>query len=363
MEENAQPAMANRPLPTISVIVPCRNEAKHIGLCLESLLTSDFPKNQLEILVVDGMSDDGTREAVLEYARRYPFLKMVDNPARITPVAMNIGIRSARGELIAIVGAHGTYDEIYLRECVRYLSEYSADQVGGVAQYIPRDDTLIGRAMALAFTHPLGAGANIRHKTGVKAPTWVDTVSCGCYRREVFERVGLFNEQLIRSQDNEFNRRLRRAGGRILIVPTAVSRYYAPSNVGSFLKYNFKNGLWVTLPLLHTDIICMSWRHVVPLAFVTGLFATGALGLFMEPFLWVFFAIVAAYGVANLIATSQVAWREKDLRYVVVMPVVIGMLHFSYGLGALWGVMKLAGTKRFWGKLLRLEWWQTRPLE
>ena len=331
--------MTNYPL--VTVVVLCRNERTHIGMCLDSLLANDYPKDRLEILVVDGMSDDGTREIVQDYTRRYPFIKLLDNLKRITPAAMNTGVRNARGEAIAIVGAHSTYDERYLSEYVKHLDEYGADEVGAVAEYIPRQNTLVGRAIVAVLAHPFGAGANIRYKVGAKEPTWVDTVSSGCYRRDVFDRIGLFNEKLVYSQDIEFNLRLRQAGGKILLIPTAVIRYYARSDFKSFCKHNFRNGLWAILPFVYSPIIPVSWRHLVPLAFVIALLSSVAVA-FVWPFgLWMLVGIASMYAIANVIASMEVAYRKGDIRYLLIMPLVFASLHLGYGLGSLWGLVKV----------------------
>ena len=303
----------------------------------------------MEILIVDGSSNDGTREIVMEeYARRYAFVQLLDNPERITPVAMNIGIRNAKGEVLAIVGAHSTYDRLYLSECVRHLKEYQADEVGASAMYIPGDNTLIGQGIALALHHPFGAGANIGYKLGVKEPTWVDTVSSGCYRRDVFDRIGLFNEELVRSQDNEFNCRIRRIGGKILLVPTAVIRYYCRSDLRSFCKYNFGTGIWVIRSIFHSDIMPISWRHVVPFVFVSAFLVSGLVAAWNRLFLGLFLLIAASYLVLALLASLGIAFRRRDPRYLFAMPVVFGSLHFMYGLGSLWAAAKGVLTPRFW---------------
>jgi len=325
----------------VTVIIPCRDECAHIAVCLDSLVANDYPANYLEILVVDGMSEDGTREIVQNYMQRYSFINLLDNPKRITPAAMNIGIRTAKGEVIALVGAHSIYDRHYLSECVKHLAEYSADEVGAVAKYISRKNTLVGQGIVMALAHPFGAGANIRYKVGATRPTWVDTVSSGCYRRDVFDRIGLFNEELIHSQDIEFNLRLKRKGGRILLVPTAKIEYHARSDIKSFSRHNFRNGLWAILPFIYSDVIPISWRHLLPLVFVLGLVSSAMLALMWPLGLWVLLGIVGGYSFANLIASAHIASRERNARYLWVMSAIFADLHLLYGLGSIWGVIKV----------------------
>jgi glycosyltransferase involved in cell wall biosynthesis len=339
--------------PLVTVVIPCLNESAHIRQCLDSLLENEYPQDKLEILVVDGLSVDGTREIVMEYARLYPFIRLLNNPKRITPVAMNIGIRNAKGEILAIVGAHSTYSQLYLAECVKYLEEYNADQVGVAAEYIPRKNTITGKAIAIVLRHPFGAGANIGYKVGVSKPTWVDTVSSGCYRRDLFARVGLFNEELLHSQDIEFNRRIIKLGGKILLIHTAVIRYYCRSDMQSFCKHNFRNGAWVVLPLLFSDVVSISLRHLVPLAFVTTLVVLGLLALWSPVSLGFFLATVALYLLAGLLSSLQIAWQLRDPRYVIVLPLVFGSLHLMYGSGSLWGFGKAILTPRLWRRVFR----------
>jgi glycosyltransferase involved in cell wall biosynthesis len=339
--------------PLVTVVIPCRNEAAYIRQCLDSLLANEYPQDKLEILIVDGMSEDGTREIVAEYARRYPFARLLDNPKQITPVAMNIGILNAKGEVLAIIGAHSTYDRSYLSECVKHLEIYHADQVGAAAEYIPRDNTPVGRAIAICLRHRFGAGANVAYKIGIRKPAWVDTVSSGCYRRDVFDKVGLFNEDLVHSQDIEFNRRIRQAGGNILLTPTAVIRYYCRSDMRSFWKHNFHNGVWVILPFLYSTIMPVSLRHLVPLGLVTTLLGSALLAFWHRAFLVVFLLSSAAYVLGNLLSSCQTAWEERDPRYLWIMPLVFGSLHFAYGLGSLWGFAKAILTPRFWKRLFR----------
>jgi cellulose synthase/poly-beta-1,6-N-acetylglucosamine synthase-like glycosyltransferase len=201
------------------------------------------------------------------------------------------------------------------------------------------------------LSHRFGVGGSY-FRIHTDKPRWVDTVFGGCYRREVFQKIGLFNEHLTGSQDMEFNLRLKKAGGKTLLAPDIVSYYYARSDLKSFWRHNFRNGVWAILPFAYSEVMPVSWRHLVPLAFVTSLMGSGALGFLARPFLWLFLAVVAAYGVANLAASLQVAWREREVRYVLLMPFVFGMLHIGYGLGSCWGVIKLLFAAPFWKRLL-----------
>lgn len=328
-------------LPFVSVVIPCRNEVKFIQTCLESVVANDYPHERLEILMVDGMSDDGTRLILEDFARRYPMIRIVDNPKRITPVALNTGIAAASGDIIVRMDAHARLARDYISRSVQALATYKADNVGGIMHTVPQRDELIGWAIVSSLSHRFGVG-NSYFRVHSAEPRWVDTVFGGCYPRGVFARVGLFNEKLARGQDVEFNLRLKKIGGRTLLVPSIVSFYYARSDFRSFCRHNWGNGLWAILPFLHSPIMPVSWRHLVPLAFVVaGLVLAAAAGFFAGA-AWALAAALGAYTILSLLASADVAVRRRDPRYLLVMPVVFASLHFAYGLGSLWGVIVAA---------------------
>jgi glycosyltransferase involved in cell wall biosynthesis len=339
-------------LPFISIIIPCRNEEKFIGSCLDSIIANDYPKESLEVLVVDGMSEDGTQVVIENYSKKYPWIRLINNPEKITPIALNKGIGNSKGEIIIWMSAHNQYERNYISRSVEGLNKYGADNVGGIMRTVPRIDNFTGRAIVASLSHRFGVG-NSYFRVRTDGPKWVDTVFGGCYRREVFNRVGLFNENLVRGQDMEFNLRLKKAGGKTLLVPDIVSYYHARSDLKSFWKHNFTNGVWAILPLLYSPIMPVSLRHLVPLIFVISLLVTAALGLLWMPFFWLFLTILGSYVLVSLAASFQIAWRERDPRYLILMPFVFGMLHFGYGLGSLWGVFKIFGTAQFWQRCFR----------
>src|SRR6266567_6134896 len=223
-------------LPLVTVVVPCRNEEKHIGRCLESILANDYPKERMEILVLDGMSEDKTREIVAGYADRFPCIRLVDNPQKHIPVAMNIGIRTARGERILKMDAHSTYQREYISRCVHYQDAYGAENAGGVWKMVPGADTATARAIVLGLGHRFGSG-NANVKVGVEKPTWSDTAAFGCFKKELFERIGLYDEKLLSSSDLDLNQRIQAAGGGILVVPDVVISYMADANLRALRRH------------------------------------------------------------------------------------------------------------------------------
>lgn len=329
----------------VSIIIPCRNEENFIAKCLDSVVNNDYPKHMYEILVVDGMSEDKTREIVNEYCKKSPLVRIVDNPKKIVPTGLNIGIQSAKGEVIIRMDAHAIYDKSYIKKSVDYLNRYSADNVGGIWRIIPRKSSFLAKAIALISVSTFGVGSAHYRIAKAKTPKWVDTVFGGCYRRQVFDKVGFFNENLVRTQDLEFNFRLRKSGGKILLVPDIITCYYVRSDFKSFLKYNFINSLWITYPIKFLNYMPVSWRHLVPLAFVSGLIGSLFLSFFSKIFLWLFFLIGGFYLGANFSFSAMIAFREREIKYLFVIPILFTILHLSYGLGSLCGLMKALGEK------------------
>jgi len=307
----------------VSVIIPCRNEEKYIEECLDSVINQDYPKEKLEVLVVDGMSEDRTREVIEKYTKQYLFIKLLNNPKKITPVAFNIGVKNSNGDFIIIMGAHSVYERDYISKCVKYSNEYNADNVGGIWKIVPREKTLVAKSIAFASSSIFGAG-DAYYRSGYSGkPKWVDTVFGGCYKREVFEKIGLFNENLKRSQDMEFNLRLRKASGKILLAPDIVSYYYPKSNLKDFFFHNIEDGIWVIYPLKFVKML-FKLRHYIPLIFV----------LTLPLSIWLYILV-------SLFFSAQIAFREKDIRYFFVMPAVFATRHIGYGLGSVWGLIKL----------------------
>jgi len=334
----------------VSIIIPCRNEEKFIGKCLDSIITQDYPKDKMEVFVVDGMSEDKTRDILKTYSTKYPFITLLDNPKKIIPTAMNIGIKNAKGEIIMKCDAHSESPKDYISKCVKYLEEFGADNVGAMCNYIPRKSTVMGKAIVASLCHSFGVG-NSYSRIGVKEPIFSDTAYGGCYKREVFERIGLYDENIARSEDITINSKLRKAGGKILLVPEIKIHYYTRSNFFEFCKHNFDNGLWAIIPFKYTDIIPVSLRHFVPLAFVLSLVGVGILSFFSSIFVWLFLLIVGSYFLANIYFSTKIVLKEKDLKFLVIMSIIFTSLHLSYGLGSVWGLIKVSVSKRFWKNL------------
>jgi len=322
----------------VSIIIPCRNEEKYIKKCLDSILEQDYPKDKMEVLVIDGMSQDKTRKIIKRYSKKYQFIRLLKNYKKNTNFAFNIGIKKSRGEIVMIMGAHAGYEKSYITKCVKYLQECGADNVGGIIKTLPAKDTILAKAITICLSHPFGAG-NSYFRIGSKEPKWVDTVFGGCYPKKIFQKIGLFNENLVRSQDIEFNRRLRKADGKILLAPDIISYYYPKDNLGDFFVHNFYDGIWTIYSLKFVKTpLCL--RHYIPLCFVLGFMIIGLLGIFWPIFFWLFLIFLASYCLVALFFGFQIALKQKRTSYIILLPLAFAARHFGYGLGSLWGLIK-----------------------
>lgn len=321
--------------PFVSIIIPCRNEERHIGKCLDSIIEQDYPKEKIEIMVVDGMSNDKTREIIKEYSKQHQHVILLDNPKKIVPTAMNKGIQNAHGEIIIRMDAHNIYEKDYVSKCVKYLQEYDVDNVGGIWVTLPSNDTLFAQSIAFALSHSFGVG-NAHFRIGSKEPKFVDTVPFGCYKREVFQKIGLFNEDLVRNQDDEFNLRLIKNGGKILLVPEIVSYYFARESLAKLWKMYFQYGYFKPLVVKKVGAV-LTGRQLMPAIFVGSLIISGIFSPLLKPFLILFLLLIFLYLSANIIASGSIALK-KGLQYIFALPIVFATLHFSYGIGYLKGI-------------------------
>jgi glycosyltransferase involved in cell wall biosynthesis len=325
-------------LTSVSIIIPSRNEEKFIEECLDSIENQDYPKESLEVLIVDGMSEDKTREIVGQYTISHKSfaIRLLDNQKKFTNFAFNIGIKESRGEIIMIMGAHAAYSSDYISKCVEYLENYNADNVGGIIKTLPADDSFSAKAIAACLKSRFGAASSFR--VGATEPKWVDTVFGGCYRKEVFEKIGYFNERMRRSQDIEFNKRLVAAGGKILLVPEIVAIYYPQKTLLGFLRHNFIDGVWVAYPLKF-GIKYFSLRHILPLFFASSFI----IGFILAPFsFWIRFLFdlfFIFYFFVNFIFSLLISFK-KGLFLLPFLMSAFFIRHFFYGLGSLWGFIK-----------------------
>jgi len=324
--------------PLVSVIMPVRNEAAYIARSLGAVLAQDYPADRLEILVVYGMSDDGTRQAVLAQAAADPRVRLLDNPAGIVPPGLNVGIGQAQGEIVVRVDGHCEIAPDYVRHCVAHLlaghDGAPIEAVGGPIETIGETDE--AAAIALAMSSWFGVGGSA-FRTIKDRPLLVETVAFPAYRRATLQRLGPFDEEMVRNQDDEYNYRLLKSGGRILLSPDIRSRYYSRGSLRSLWRQYYQYGYW-KVRVMQKHPRQMRVRQFAPPAFVAGLLGSAALGLVLRPFRRLLGAVLALYLAANVVASLSLG-REHAPRLLVIHPI----LHLSYGLGFLVGLAHFAG--------------------
>ncbi|MCB9735885.1 MAG: glycosyltransferase family 2 protein [Deltaproteobacteria bacterium] len=313
--------------PAVSVVVPMRNEAGFARRCLDALRGQDYA-GELEIVCVDGLSDDGTRDALAAIAAEDPRVRVVDNPARTTPAAMNVGIRAARHALVLRMDGHALADPDYVRESVAAMRETGADQVGG--RWLIEGEGLVAGAIAAAMGSPFAVGT-ARWRSS-DAPGWVDTVPYGLWRRERLLALGGFDERLVRNQDYELAYRLRAAGGRIWYTPAVRSRYYARRDLRALWRQYWQYGVWkARVVKLHPR--SLEPRHLVAPLFVAGVVLGLPLALLLGGVVaWLYLGALAVYGALAGFAAARVAARTR-WRYVWLLPAIFALLHVAWGAG------------------------------
>ena len=329
-------------MPFISVILPVRNEERFITACVASIFAQDYPQEQMEVIFVDGCSEDRTVELLHEMQKAHPQIVVLHNPNRTVPYAMNIGIEKSRGEVIVRLDAHAEYPPDYIRLSVETLLTRECDNAGGVFE--TRGRGFMGEAIAEMLKTPLGVGNATYRLT--QEDGYVDTVPFGCFRRELFERIGGFDERMTRNQDNELNFRIRKNGGKIYLNHNIRVLYYCRDTMRGIMKMGYMNGKWnvITMTLVPGS---MGVRHFVPLAFVLSTIVLLLLTLVTRSLL--FGGLLAlewgAYLLLDVFYAYTIA-KEKGWRFLPVEIVLYPAFHFAYGFGSLCGIAALPGFLR-----------------
>ena len=329
----------------VSIICPVYNEERFMDRCIRSILEQDYPKDSLEVLFVDGRSTDRTREIIEKYMREHSYIRLLDNERQVVPYALNKGVEESTGEVVMRIDGHCTYPTNYVSELVRYLYELDADNVGGVWNTQPARDTAICQAIALASSHPFGVGGSM-HKIGASEIMKTDTVPFGCYKREVFKKTGLFDTDLVRNQDDEFNGRLVNLGGKIFLIPQVIINYTARDTLCKMRHMYYQYGLYK--PLVNKKLGAPATvRQFFPLLFLLGLVVGGVLSLLVPWVAQIYLAVLAIYLVIGMVVGCMAAIRTHKPVMVLLMPWVFLNVHLSYGFGYLHGIIKLLGHKPF----------------
>jgi succinoglycan biosynthesis protein ExoA len=319
----------------VSAVVPCRNEKDHIEAAVRSILDQEPPPGGFEVIIADGMSDDGTREILERLSRIDPRLIVIDNLGRLTACGMNAGIRQARGQYIAIMGAHTQYAPDYLRRCVELLEEHPEVCCTG-GPIISKGKTRFGQATAAAMSHPLGIG-NAKHRF----PNYEGYAEGACFpmfRREIFDKVGLYDESLVRNQDDDFNYRVARNGGRIFISPRAWSCYYVREAPWPLFSQYLQYGYW-RVAVLRKHYLPASIRQIIPVTFFLSVLAVTVIGLYL-PAPWGLATLVLplVYASTLILAGTKIA-KQNGIPVGALFPIAAAIMHFAYAAGFIWGVI------------------------
>ncbi len=321
----------------VAVIIPTLNEEKFIGACLDSVVAQSYPTEQMDIMVVDGGSRDGTHEIVCNYRKKYPNIRLLINSGKIQSIAFNIGVRESSAPFIIRLDAHALYDNKYVELCVKHLSghpEYG--NVGGGCDIRPQSNNIQSEANAILNKVSFGIGG-AAFRVGAKAG-FVDTVPFGAFHRAIIEKLGGMREDLARAEDNEINSRINKTGYKIYFDPAIMSTYYARPTFVSSMKQMYANGESIG-KLFYIDRKAIGLRHLVPMFFVLSLISSFIISVLWQPFIWMFILALSMYLIADVLATLS-ACSKFGWKYIGVLPILFFLVHISYGWGTLVGILK-----------------------
>lgn len=324
----------------VSVVIPCRNEEKYIGKCLDSIICQSYGMENIEVMVADGCSEDNTQNIVKEYENRYPQIKLLINNKKAAPYAMNLGIKNSTGQVIIIFGAHAYMDKDYVSICVKKLEDKEIDCVGGRIENISESQS--AKAISLAMSSPFGVGNALFRYSDTEE--LVDTVAFGAYKRETFDKIGLFDEQFIRNQDDELNFRIIKSGGKILLCPDIISYYYTRGSYKKLWRQYFQYGFW-KVRVIQKHKRPASIRHIIPMLFVLGLIFGGILSFFFSFIRYIYFAVVSIYAASSIYFSYKIT--DGDFKYLFKVVLSFIILHISYGLGFIDGIITFYITKNY----------------
>lgn len=327
----------------VSIVCPVYNEEKFISNCLDSIINQNF-SGDIEILLIDGHSIDNTYQIIDSYCHKFPNIFLLDNPLRFTSISLNIGIKQAKGEIVVRIDAHSTYPFNYIETLINSLIQLEADNVGCLIKTLPANNSIKCRAIAYVLSHPFGVG-NSYFRIGTSQILKVDTVPFGCFRRDLFEKIGLFDEELLVNQDDEFNSRIVKNGGEIYLLPDISVNYFARDSIYKTIRMFYQYGLYK--PLVNTKIgATTTIRQIFPLLFLLGICLGPFIGLFYSRIFFLYFFILFLYFFLAIYFSINSLNKIRE-RVFLYMPIVFFMVHISYGYGYLLGQIKVLFGKRF----------------
>jgi succinoglycan biosynthesis protein ExoA len=323
--------------PTVSIVVPCYNEEGTIGTLLQAILYQTYPCREMEVIIADGLSEDASRDVIRQFQRAQPDLavRVVENPRRTIPSSLNKAMREARGEFLIRLDAHSVPIPEYVELCIDDLKAGKGTNVGGVWNIRPGGTGWMARGIAGAASHPLGAG-DAMYRLGARAGP-VDTVPFGAFRREVFERMGGFDETLLTNEDYEFNLRIRQSGGLVWLDPRIASTYLARPNLRALAAQYWRYGYWKCRMLLRYPG-SVKWRQALPPLFVAGVLGLGVAGSLWRPALYGLGAALGVYLLAVLTGAASIGARKTGAPVASAAMALVTM-HVAWGGGFIWSLV------------------------
>jgi len=322
----------------VSVIVPCYNEQATICQLLDAIYGQTYPLDEIEVVIADGLSTDHTRTEINDFQLSHPQLeiRIIDNIHRVIPSGLNRAIEAAKGKYILRLDAHSIPNLDYIRNCVKGLEEDSGDNIGGIWKIRPGAPTWIAKAIAIVASHPLGAG-DARYRIGGEAQE-VDTVPFGAFRKELFNRIGMFDETLLTNEDYEFNVRIKQSGGRVWMDPSIYSIYFARSTLRDLSKQYWRYGYWKA-QMLRKHPKTLRWRQILPPMFVLALLGLGFLSLGWNLARLLLAIIVILYAIVIFSIGIQMSLKHKRVSLAIGVPLATAIIHLSWGVAFLWGLL------------------------
>jgi glycosyltransferase involved in cell wall biosynthesis len=324
----------------VSVVIPCRNEKAYIGKCIDAIYSSDLSiEIDLTVIVVDGMSDDGTREELYRLQNNYPTLKVIDNKDKLTPIAFNLGINFCEFDYLQIIGARHIISSNYISKSLEVLQNHPEIWcVGGKINnvYTNHDSKVISDAMSTSF------GMGIGNFRTLEESSYTDTVTSPMYPKFVFDKIGFFDEQLVRNQDDDFNFRVHKAGGKIWFEKDISLDYYVRSNFKGLLKQFYQYGYWkVFVNTKHKTVT--TFRQLIP-----PIFALYAISVLFTPFIPLILASFYLIGIVAYISLLLLISIKRSSNFIDFRSFIKTylILHFSYGFGYLHGILNFMILKR-----------------
>jgi len=318
----------------VTIITPCRNEINFIESFLDNISKQDLYNIDLELIVADGLSDDGTVELLRGKIYKKFKLIVIDNPERTTPCALNYCIRASSNDIIIRMDVHTEYSLDYISQCITVLNGTGADNVGGA--WHAKGRGYLQTSIALAFQSPFSSGGAGSHSLRYEGE--VDSVYLGCWKKSTLERIGFFDEELVRNQDDELNLRIKRLGGKIWQSPLIKSWYYPRASLSALFKQYMQYGYW-KVRVIQKHKLPASFRHIVPGLFVSCLIIFGGLAFISSFALIIFFSLAIVYILGSALATLFTCKLPSNWRFIPIMPCVFAAYHFGYGYGFIRGAV------------------------